>query len=90
MKDAHLAYLNGVANKEKVDSENETTERVVKAKKDTRLVFDQMINHLNSISIIKDSVELNTLCKSLSSIIDKANTNIHRRMNGGKNSSEER
>ena len=85
MKEAHLTYLNGVANKEKVDSENEDTERVVKTKKATRLVFDQMINHLNSLSIIDESAELATLCKSISSIIDKANTNIHRRMNGGKN-----
>ncbi len=47
-----------------------------------------LVNYINAISSIDDSEELKTLSESISSVLVKANSNIHARINRGKKDGE--
>ena len=82
-------YQEGVANR--TDSEQkmaeEVTENVAEASKKTKATLDALVGYLNSCVAVDESVELKKIYEKIEMTIDKANINIHSRINRGKNGS---
>ncbi|MDF1551338.1 MAG: DUF6261 family protein, partial [Bacteroidales bacterium] len=88
VESSNQKYVDAVTKRAKNDADAEETALVVAARKKTRLALEHLINYLNSVSFIYDSAELKNLCKSIASVIDKTNANIHGRINKANNSEE--
>ncbi len=91
LKKSNSFFIGTVANRTKIEVANKELENVAEARKNTKHIFDQMINYLNGLSEAEESAELAELCSTISRIIDKANSVVQSRLtrNGSNGDFEE-
>ena len=91
MNKLNKRYLDGLAslNDSKRKKAQEATKNVTEAGKKAKATLDAMIGYLNGCIEVDESIELKDLCENIGVIIDKANTNIHTRINRSKNDDDD-